>query len=113
MFRRAFGRGECGRLTALAVHSQSSDPAAPRKALRIALSGFGGPLWGSAPSAVSPPTERINPQDADPSLPNRLSIAFYTACGTSCAKHTPLALRPSPDTSTRHILRALRHSRRF
>ncbi|POY73706.1 hypothetical protein BMF94_3243 [Rhodotorula taiwanensis] len=31
---------------------QSSDPAAPRKALRIALSGFGGPLWGSAPSAA-------------------------------------------------------------
>ncbi|BGP39267.1 Elongator subunit elp4 [Rhodotorula kratochvilovae] len=85
---------------------QSADPSAPRKALRIALSGFGSPSWGAAsPAALFSFLHRLR----------HLLRQSHASCMVTFPAHLystspPSASLPSSTTSSSPLLSRLSHA---
>ncbi|BGP39292.1 Elongator subunit elp4 [Rhodotorula kratochvilovae] len=85
---------------------QSADPSAPRKALRIALAGFGGPSWGAAsPAALFSSLHRLR----------HLLRQSHASCMLTFPAHLyatspPSASLPSSTTSSSPLLSRLSHA---
>ncbi|BGP47370.1 Elongator subunit elp4 [Rhodotorula kratochvilovae] len=85
---------------------QSADPSAPRKALRIALSGYGSPSWGAAsPAALFSFLHRLR----------HLLRQSHASCMVTFPAHLystspPSASLPSSTTSSSPLLSRLSHA---
>lgn len=108
------------------LRRSSSDPSAPRKALRIALAGFGSPTWGTATPAVRVSPASVPSASQLTSLRPQALFSFLhrlqhllrqsnASCVLTFPAHlyattAPTASLPSSSTSSSPLLSRLSHT---